>query len=635
MKSITDSSGYQRKTRDGIIMDDIIDKYLNPDQDIIQAIADNFILIQLLNQNGMDQFEEYTKTSKFSGNLFDFATTRLMDEFVKSEGKPWEYIVKAYNLRNSCVDKIDPNVFLSIPDEQLAEFSTMIKKGTIARKKINDWIPEKDLKNFGVIHDASKVKLSTGASYSGLDILEIADIKTNDNGGLVLYKDILKLKSLDGIINYFKNTSISMKSGVLLTAIINEGRPYKSIFYIFVLYNNKLYSISNQGNRLNLENTEGDRNPDRYIERKYENMQLPLYLLYEKEKFTADNESTKNSETTALAFFDENPDTILSTWDAVFKQTPWCYYWIKMLTLKIFDFMENEDIVKGMIPSESVKLLKKTNESGEVPFTTEQRQGKGKYLIDIYGSNITAITASRDLISTIITTKDQTLKLIEYKRRQDFANEIRSELTKDYEQKHVQVYESIKKLIETKSTEFIISKALEKKTYPYTRYHSFGSNNGKQIDENRYTVQGKIAHTSDAFNSTRMEHRPEHLLLKYNTEDILPWSKNMVCEVCGTTKKKMFVNLNFLEWTQMEKFFEIPIETFPKEMKNHLHQQNELYVGNTILDDVDPIDTIMDTWFRYRYQGEARFQVSIPICKRCYNKIMKKINDEQTTPKEQ
>ena len=616
-------------------MDDIIDKYLNPDQDMIQAIEDNFTLIQLLNQNVMDQFENYTKTSKFSGNLFDFATTRLMDEFVKSEGKPWEYIVKAYNLRNSCVDKIDPNVFLKIPDKQLEKFSSMIKKGAIARKKIHDWIPDENWENFGVIYDASKVKLSTGVSYDGLNILEIADIKTNDNGGLVLYKDILKLKNLDGIINHFKNTSSPMKSGVLLTAIINEKRLYKSTFYIFILHNNKLYSISNQGNRLNLENSEGDRNPDRYIERKYKNMQLPLHLLYEKEKFTADNESTKNPEITALAFLDETPDTILSTWDDVFKQTPWCYYWIKMLTLKIFDFMKNEDIVKGMIPSESVKLLTETNKLDEVPFITERRQGTGEYLIDVYGSNIMAITARKDLISTIITTKDQTLKLIEYKRRQDFANEIRSELTKDYEQNHVQVYESIKKLIETKSTEFIISKALEKKTYPYTEYHSFASNGGKQLDENRYLVQGIIAHTSGAFNSTRMEHRPEHLLLKYNTENIPPWSKNMVCEVCGTTKKKMFVNLNFLEWTQMEKFFEIPIETFPKEMKNHLHQQNELYVGNTILDDVDPIDTIMDPWFRYRYQGEARFQVSIPICKRCYNKIMKKINDEQTTPKEQ
>lgn len=614
-------------------MDNIINKYLNPEQDMVQAIEDNFMLIQLLNQGIIDKFEEYTRTSKFSGNLYDFAKTRLMDEFVKNKGKPWEYIIKAHNLRNSHVDRIDPNTFLKIPDEQLAEFSAMIKKGVVARKKVHDWIPHEDLDNLTVLYNASKVKLSTGASYSGLDILEITDIKTNDNGGLVLYQDILKLKSLDSIVNYFKNTSTPMKNGVLLTAIVNEERPYKSTFYIFILYNNKLYSISNQGNRLNLENTEGDRDPDRYMRRKYENMQLPLYLLFEKEKFTAENEST--TETTALTFLDENPDTILSTWDAVFKQNPWCYYWIKMLTLKILDFMENEDIVKGIVPSESIKLLKETNESGEVPFTTEQRHGTGEYLINLYNSNITAITASSDLISTIITTKEQTQKLIDYKRRQDLANEIRAELIQDHEQKHTQVYELIKKLVKTKSIGFIVSKALEQKTHPYTRYHSFGGNEGERIDENRYLVQKKITHMSDTFNSINTEGKPELLLTHYNPDDINPWSKNMVCEVCGTNKKKMFINLNFLEWTQMEKFFEIPIESFPKEMKNHLHQQNELYVGNTILDDVDPIDTIRDPWFRNRYQKAATFQVCIPICKRCYNKIMKKINNEQAILKEQ
>ena len=93
-------------------MDNIINKYLNPEQDMVQAIEDNFMLIQLLNQGIIDKFEEYTRTSKFSGNLYDFAKTRLMDEFVKNKGKPWEYIIKAHNLRNSHVDRIDPNTFL-------------------------------------------------------------------------------------------------------------------------------------------------------------------------------------------------------------------------------------------------------------------------------------------------------------------------------------------------------------------------------------------------------------------------------------------------------------------------------------------------------------------------------------------
>jgi hypothetical protein len=70
----------------------------------------------------------------------------------------------------------------------------------------------------------------------------------------------------------------------------------------------------------------------------------------------------------------------------------------------------------------------------------------------------------------------------------------------------------------------------------------------------------------------------------------------------------------------------MPIERFPKEMIDHLHQQNEMYIGNKILNDLDPIDLINDPWFRTDIRNYPKITVFIPICKRCYNKYKKQID---------
>ena len=95
------------------------------------------------------------------------------------------------------------------------------------------------------------------------------------------------------------------------------------------------------------------------------------------------------------------------------------------------------------------------------------------------------------------------------------------------------------------------------------------------------------------------------------------------------------LQLTFIDYRQFLEFFNLTEKDIPKAMVEHMHQENTLYVGNSILTDVDPIDTIRDPWFRndrigcvYSPGWDPHLIINIPLCKRCLRKIRTEMKHE-------
>jgi hypothetical protein len=600
---------------------------LNPDQEILDAIDDSLTLFQMINQDAISKFIEYQKTSTYHGSMGNYAKMRIMDEIEAHKNKPWEHIIKTYNIMKHDIRRIDIEIYENIPDDYLHEFSLIIKKGYIGQQKVHTWIENNSKTQLEALYHACNVKIGSGEKYKDLDVLEIADITTTNKENVAIYNNVLEIKSPDDLIQSLKHTDKPIQNGIILTLHRDEKRYYKGTFYIFFAFNNKLYSISNQSKRLNLNNTEGDRNPEGYIQRKYENTWLPVYLLYG-DKYVPDiTETSEIPETRDITIINKNSDNIITTWDDIYKRIPECYHWINMVMWRVTEYVQSQKINKGITPNDTIKLIQTTNENSTPCSELKDNIGPGKYLYDIYLPKTQAITINQNTIPPIISTQQHIEDIITYKRRQNLASDIKSKLMEDYNNNHRSVYDKIRNIIDSKDIEWTILRALEDKRYTYIKYRDFGFDTHGQKTNEPYTIRDKkvMSIIENPLNGINNDD-PVHVIASNNNQERYVSLSDTKCVACNKSKHKLTIALDFIDWKQMINFFDIPIERFPKEMIDHLHQQNEMYIGNKILNDLDPIDLINDPWFRTDIRNYPKITVFIPICKRCYNKYKKQID---------
>jgi len=110
------------------------------------------------------------------------------------------------------------------------------------------------------------------------------------------------------------------------------------------------------------------------------------------------------------------------------------------------------------------------------------------------------------------------------------------------------------------------------------------------------------------------------------------------CMFCSYTKKK-YLKLKFIDYRQFLEFFNLKENEIPPHMIEHLHQQRTMYVGNSILDDLDPVDGVNDPWFRSAHDAKSthRFahddppniSIVLPVCLVCLNKYKRKAKMEE------
>lgn len=593
--------------------------FLNPSEKIITSVSKLILFYQLINQGKVKVFIKKGHQDGFKGTLKEFNDLEEIKELYANEGKPWEHLIKAVHLLDNYSTEFNVRRLLSLTNQEILQTIQIIKEGVASQKTLSDWIKPLTTRNeiITAIKDAVKINFK-----NQFQILKLADIKSlpNPDNKISLMNEILEIDSPSGFINYIKHRKKPFHDSLVLTVKRNPKFDFRGTFYIFLIYKNSLYSIDNAERRLNLDNTEGCRNPDRYIERKYANTWLPINLLfYEKSQEAEQFERIPIPYGTKIYR--------IATFENIFKEEPEIIYWLNMFTYKIMEHIETEEIQQGITQNSTIKLLelKNHNEPDNIKFECNDLKGKGAYLLKKYKDTVSSksLVVKLENIPELIGTERYISDLIAYKKRDQFADEIQKSIIKEFEENKDRVAKWLKTFLKGQDVSWLIIRALEDKEYPWMKYP-------------RFTEKRKIFLKHSTILSLR-----EHIWSSDSdsgkdfcyTDKLYDWSSNTICACCNKFKWKLLIILTFKDHRQFIGFFQLKAHDVPSQIIDHLHQQGEMYEGNTILNDIDPIDRLIDPWFRRKDTGsiikfadqEAPYiRFIIPVCKICLNKYQKK-----------
>jgi len=402
--------------------------------------------------------------------------------------------------------------------------------------------------------------------------------------------------------------------------VMDKKRMWKSTFYMLLIYNGKLYSIDNSDGRVNTDNTEGDRDPDRYLERKYSGMWFPLHLIM----------GTPKKKSEALTTTDKGL-YVLSTFEELEKTSPENVYWFLFFMGRIVDTLEAKDlkIEKAFMNSDVQKLLT-SGEKIDYKADSCMSISSGEYLLDVYKD-----VASKDIVlaegsvNLVVATKEHALAVVAYKRRQLLCEEIQKAVNDDYKKNHKSVYKWISEFVQAQDKSKLVAKALQDKQYSYMYYAQFGTDRGIGDHPNAidtFELRKKKILRKDRY------FKPENTLNIFLSNKWKQEGRTFECMFHPKFKYHTRYNLKFDDWREFAEFFELKDVNIPLQMKQHLHQHSELYTGNSILDDTDPLDEINDPWFledgkrwvQWRGHEHPEINVIFEVCGHCIKKMTPK-----------
>jgi hypothetical protein len=596
-----------------------LDTYFNCPASITEALDDLEKLFQITNQKTIDMLLESQRTGKKSGTLADHLKCSAIERLLDEKGKPWENLLRAKTFAGYRLDLLHPSLFQKIPEEHLAELALIIRKGANAWGIIKEWLSplEKD-SVLDAIQDATRVKIGSSTPGCDFQVFDLGPVECTNNSQFLIYDEIFQVTDPATILSSIQKHSSVLTEGLILCvqrkkAISEEDTfsSYKGTFHIFLIKNKKLYSISNSTMRLNLNNKEGKRNPDKYLDRKYDNIWLPINLLFENDI----NFMSSPSSSLALAIKTENP--IISNWNKITEKNPAYKYWIEVFVIRLLEYIKNTPPKTGAFSSDAIKLLPPAN-----PYYTENNNcnytGVGKYLIEAYGSFLPSLSIPPSLGMHIINTKEHIQQTMAYSQKTFFAKKLQNKVCEDYSLNYIPVLESLRQLIKTQDIKTVIKTALADNTYSVVYFRPWNEQQWETKKEKILKIQDSI--------HPGIYHSEKKPLLCWITQNLPLTSYNWHahCEYCSKNKANLLIHLKFIDWRQICEFFALPTEALPMQVIQHLHQQRRQNYSNSILEDIDPLDDISDPWFM-AYSSSPKFEIEIPICKACRKKITTQI----------
>lgn len=600
-----------------------LSKYLNPSEDIVDAISKLEVFYQLTHQKEMEAYSSKGKDKRFSGTLGEYIRLREVKELMSFEGKPWNCLLKAIFLLGNYTSKVDVKSIDKLSATDVEQFISFLKNGVSSHNIIKKWI-EPLSKKEGVIeaiHDASKVDI--GHQFK---ILQLAKLKNyNKKKKIFLFEDILDIENPEALIYYLQHTKDEISDCLIVATQRNKKYDFRGVFFLFLVYNGYLYSIDNSSNRLNLDNTEGMRNPSRYLERAYENVWLPIDLLFEqdiKRKIIVKGQKVFK----------------IYTWKKIAKNNIGYIYWLNLFLFRVVDYVSTTKILKGLTSRQSIPLLESKNKTVDFTYNTREWHGNNEYLLNKYKKEITsnALVLKKEELPLIIATKEHIQNIIAYKKRNIVADEIEKAVFKDFDENKLKVKAWIKRFLKKQDAEQIVIKALKDLEYPCMHYPRF-------TEERKIKISKKKILSLPEYLFSHLDHYNWFYLGKTVHDTLFSRERHYTSNDCMFcyAKKKRIVCLKFIDYRQFLEFFNLKKKDVPSHIIKHLHQQGEMYVGNSILDDLDPVDGVNDPWFRGGDRAKERYRfahtsspeiiIAIPICLRCLNKYKRRADIEQSS----
>jgi hypothetical protein len=311
-----------------------------------------------------------------------------------------------------------------------------------------------------------------------------------------------------------------------------------------------------------------------------------------------------------------------------------------MFTIRVAFLIEQKKYKPGITARTLPPLLSGANRRNE--FSHIKKRQKGKYLVDAYGKNCTEIILKKEEVPAILGSKKYIQDVLNYERKKRLALQIQKEVYDIYNQKKNEVKDWWKSLLKKYGVEYILMEALQEKEYTWRKYHQFADfykPNPKYSCLTKNKIISKPDHWWTTLRTTNAFHFGEWV----DTEEYVSGGYyKQYCCLCDA-KMKLKIKLDFIDYRQIMEFFNIKEKELHPMVRRHLHQASQMYIGNSILDDLDPFDGIADPWFvhddidkekknperLFAREDAKSLKVIIPLSKRCYNKYKRKATIEK------
>jgi hypothetical protein len=621
-----------------------LNQFIYPPREIRKSIEDLLKYYQLQNQKSVFLYEKWKDRENFSGTMNDYDKVQQMKELYKvANGKAWEPLLQIIILIDEYTEQFNFENFAKLNESQKRDVIQIISNGQIAHQKIKKWIEPINHHNvLASVYSAMKIKIGN-ETFDQFQVLKFADIKTipNKNNSLGIFPELLEIDDPPALVQYFKLQKEAIHECIIL-AFMRGKSAHKPTIYLFMIWNNGFYVISMSDKRMNLENTAGERNPDKYKERIFGDVWLPLEIFFGQKKISETSEIVVRSQ----KIFKRGKMS------KIFQDEPESKAWLDMFSYKIIDYLtyQRNEIQKGFIPKDIIKMLPdKSKQKIETRVKILERHSSfesmndaSSYLVKKYGESITSVVPAESDYPVIIGTKNFIEGVVKFKQRIKIADTVERRNYKDFRKNSKKVYNEFRIFVRKHDLVKILELALLDKEYGYMEYPYFSTRyigkypHGKDVHIKKPTIfREKILRIDDPDDwetrSWTWESNPLEILWTKHNKPIY----NQPCATCNKFKHKKIISIKFKDFRQICEFFNIKKEELPIEFVEHFHRQKESYVGNSILDDVDPMDEIMDFWFRkvikhqlgyykntknYLVDGDPYFNIRIPICKRCFKK---------------
>lgn len=515
-----------------------------------------------------------------------------------------------------------------------------IKKLKLDEKDDDDFISLKQY--LKAIESGKKKTLSHSGDFEFL----VSKIPINNKG--FIYEDSLRINNK--IFYTFKSEQIIEMArvsnpGIYLIANIPYDKYVNAGFYILFVTKGDSYLVDNNLHCLRDFIT---RNEDRLMEHRTQDTFLPWEIISNFLEKKSDDKSLINKETDfSFSVIGDLSDVnhtdifgltaFLDTCIYTFTKTDFLNDISVAMKIAMMDktFLKNPDNKSLIVYKENIPLISSMDLNWDSEKFDLPEENAGSYLVP-YLKEFPIEKINTSLVRDELSSLEQVEKKLTYLLRKQAANELEEKIKKDYSRNWKKVKEWLKLFVQNKFSEkheYFIKKILEDREYSYRKYKTFSSFDGNQFEGNSVLIKEKILTTIFEHKTVKVRGRGGNWYSmsdrNFHFKSWIDFRKEYYpCAHCEKNGKTEYV-LTISDVQQFIEFFEltkVEVRKLPKQMIKYLNQARNLYDGNSILDDLDPISQIYNPWW-VSSGSEPYITLSMALCGFCkkkFNKLIEK-----------
>jgi hypothetical protein len=601
----------------------MLSQYFSPSAEVIEAVQSLEVLFQTRNSGPIATWLSFKETKRGTFTHASYDAMSLLEKFEAVSGKPWEYLYKALKLISlNSLSKVDLDDLEGTTPEIQVEYFKLLQSYLVNKPKLKDWLKD----------------LPDTVEHAIQDALELSFVPWNFTvmgwysatykpGPISMCNAIMEVKDLqeyaEMLPSVYQDQSFSF--------VYARNREYFLNLYCILVYEGTLYCIDNDERRLNLKNTAGMRDPDRHFRNKYHHCVLP----FDKMMAPYDNSlpSVNGNFLRSIPISEEDADVQV---------------WAEIFMYRCIDHVRrNKELPQG-VTAKGAYLL--TSEKEQLVKSSSTINTAVEEAFPNTADNLPVVIP--ESLPVIVAPREYYRDLVIYEHKKKEAERLQEAVDKDFAEHKAEVLSWISNFLDKQDLQKLLSKGFEDKPYGLSALQEdlppgsvFGGTdylnpeNFKQNSAAANRISPYILKYEPFMESGRGSwdgiyfHLNPHRISEKGTDRAYTRDgKCQPCSCCNQYKTTTAYRLFFHHFAQMEEFFG-PMEDAPWQLKKFLNQQHLRYTGNSILDDTDPVDNVLNKWFRKEvathFGGSSTYDrhsakclvVRVGLCNKCVKKL--------------